>query len=71
MSETVANERFRMGDRVRLTQLALRNGVAPRSAKDRKGIVTGFSYDKRLVLVRMDGNKCATRYHPDFWERTR
>lgn len=67
----LAHEKFQVGDRVLLTELALRNGIALRSRKDRHGTVTGFSHDKQFVLVRLDGNKMATAYHRDFWERAR
>jgi hypothetical protein len=62
----VKHEKFQKGDRVMLTDAALRAGI--RSAKRSKtGVVTGFGRDESLIRVRMDGNKQTQSFHQSFF----
>ncbi len=59
--------RFRLGQRVKRTPLAMECRIDWRSPASRLGTVVGFSRDGRYVRVRLDGNKEPSNYHPDFW----
>lgn len=51
-------ERFEVGDRVQYSDF----GRARLNREHREGEIAGFSADVRLVRVRWDGNKSASRY---------
>ena len=68
MSETgagIARARFRVGDRVRMTDVAVGQGLAPRGRTT--GEVVGFSHKPYLVRVLRDGTRTPFAYHMDFW----
>ena len=70
MSElTNARARFEVGDRVRMTPLADKNGVCVNNR--RTGIVVrfgGVAKAPHRVYVLRDGTTNPEGYHADFWE---
>lgn len=59
---------FQPGDRVRMTEQARKNGVAPRNvAWPIFGTVVGFA-GGRTLTVRRDERLSVVRYHVSFWE---
>jgi len=73
-----ATLKFKVGDPVTMTPYAKKDGLylrkrcsecgAPRRVAG-KGIVTGFSRDRREVLVRLDGRRQSLRYAPIYWQK--
>lgn len=68
-----ASEKFKLGQRVRMTEEALSRGLDGPIAKRSTGVVKGFPVQgvgdiSRLVYVLRDGNKTKQCYHMDFWE---
>lgn len=70
-----SQEKFTVGQRVRMTREALDRGLDGRHAKRSKGIVKGIP--KRataavdpslLVRIQRDGETFIKTYHMDFWE---
>lgn len=63
---------FRIGQRVRMTEYALEQGLGGRAKRTDGqvlGTVTGFRGTTGLsVLVQRDGLKNADSYHIGFWE---
>lgn len=74
MSAT-AKDKFVVGDRVRMTEMALAQGLDGYIAKRRTGVVKGFPVSalaqnpELLLIVRRDGERSNRTYHMDFWER--
>jgi len=62
-----ARYRFKIGDRVRLTTRAVRQGLASRKFGC-VGTVTGFGGDPWFLYVLLDGQKRPVRYHEDHWK---
>jgi len=62
----ICARKFKVGQRVESTALALRNGVVKKPCRGR---VVGFSYGGYSVRVLRDLYKLANAYHPDFWVR--
>lgn len=58
---------MKYGDRVKMTQLALREKLDGPKSK-RCGVVVGESRDGKNIYVRRDGDKSRLRYHRSFWE---
>lgn len=58
---------FKKDDRVRSTQLALDNGAVRRECFGR---VVSDQRNPGRVSVVIDGNRTATGFHTDFWEKT-
>jgi len=58
---------FKLNDKVKLTQLALDNGVDINS-KRKIGIVVGFSRTKHGVYVLWEGRKSKDCYHESYLE---
>jgi hypothetical protein len=65
---TPAREKFAGGDRVRMTDRALIQGLRGR-ARTRFGTVVGFGPSEQSVRVRRHGTKTAHAYYAGFWER--
>jgi hypothetical protein len=62
-----AKEKFRVGQRVRMTlDRVLR---FPRSPET--GVVIGFGHQPDVVRVRRGGLKVVSAYHMDLWEKDR
>lgn len=71
-----AREKFRKGERVRLTALAEKNrlrifngGRGTKGERVYTGVVVGFGEAGTAVRVQPDGRKTATVYLMDYWER--
>ena len=68
-----AKEKFKIGDRVQLTEYAKTQGIA-RKHSSGTGVVAGFGREPGLVRIRLDGLTKSGRlrepdsYHCDFWE---
>lgn len=71
---TTAREKFKLGQRVRMTRAALDQNMDGVYVKRGTGVVKGFLVRAEvtdpalLVKVLRDGDKAAKRYHIDFWE---
>ena len=63
---TPARRRFKIGQRVVSTPLALKNGVV---GCKQFGVVVGFSDSPLQVSIRKDGYKSIMAYHIDFWKK--
>jgi hypothetical protein len=66
-----AREKFRIGQKVRLTALAFEQKIRVGRAKQpiREGELVGFAKkDPEVVRVLPDGLKTSSKYHMDFWE---
>jgi hypothetical protein len=60
---------YRIGQRVRLTDLAISRGVTLLARANRMGTVVGVrSRDDHWITVRPDGYRTKVTYHVDFWE---
>jgi hypothetical protein len=65
-----AKKKFRVGERVRMTEQALDSGVPSVSMGwPVFGEVVRFTRSSELVVVRVDGRKTAGTYHMDFWRK--
>ena len=65
---TPARRRFKIGQRVVSTPLALKNGAV---GCKQFGVVVGFSDSPLQVRIRRDDYKSETLYHIDFWKKTK
>lgn len=69
-----ANQKFQVGDKVRMTADALAARLDGGSAQKRTGVVAGFPISgfgdvQRLVYVIRTGNRTKQSYHMRFWEK--
>lgn len=69
-----ATEKFKIGQRVKMSAIGIAAGIDGPKVKRRTGVVKGFpahdpSADPRmLVYVRRDGDPSRKCYHMNFWE---
>lgn len=70
-----AREKFKVGQRVKMTKEALDAGLDGSIAKRSTGIVTGIPArtsgtvdPSKLVRIQRDGESFVKTYHMDFWE---
>lgn len=69
----LATEKFKIGQRVRMTKEALDAGLDGPIVKRNTGVVKGFPAQgigdiRLLVYILRDGNKTKECYHMKFWE---
>lgn len=69
----LAQEKFKIGQRVRMTKEALDAGLDGPIVKRSTDVVKGFPVQgigdiRLLVYIVCDGNKIKQCYHMDFWE---
>lgn len=65
---TPAHQRFKVGQKVISTPLAIKNGVFD---FHQSGVIVGFCYSPLCVRVKIDGRKSVQDYHIDFWKKVR
>lgn len=69
-----AHDKFKVGQRVRMTKEALDAGLDGPIAKRSVGVVRGFPRREmnavrgECVRILRDGDKSAKTYHMDYWE---
>ena len=66
-----ADEKFCIGDRVRMSDSGLRvwSRGSRRGRVVQTGVVVGFSDITSLVTIRQDGRASRQAWHMDYWER--
>jgi len=64
-SQMFAQPAFKIGERVRLSELGLQK---LRRMRNRPGIVVGYTRNPTAVSIKFDGNKSSTSLHTSYLE---